>query len=230
MTRFGRFWIALAALIMMPLLAQSAGANTVGWNEKIDYVRDLPNEGPFEHDGQYFDLGYLWSASGSANTGYVLYHDDRYVVLDPEKMALVREYLGEDPAAGYAPPAGAAPPGARRVSKDDYGGWARMNKAAPAASRGDMPPVAAPALLAGGGSILSFLFIGFGLAAVRHQLKRRSRRMLDEAGMSGDPTRTGVPGESFEARVAARLAALQASGDAPDPPPPPAPAFGRKIA
>jgi hypothetical protein len=232
MTRFGQFWIALAALIMLPLLAQPAAANTVGWNEKIDFVRDLPNDGPFEHDGQYFDLGYLWSAGGSANTGYVLYHDDRYVVLDPEKMALVKEYLGEDPAEGYAPPAGAAPQGARRVSKDDYSGWARMNKGASASSRDQIPSGVAPSVGGFGGSLMTFLLIGVGIAAVRHQLKRRTRRLFDDAGLSGGPTRSAAPGESFEARIAARLAELQSgSGDAPDPPtPPPTPGFGRKIA
>jgi hypothetical protein len=222
-------------MIMLPLFAPSAAASTVGWSEKIDFVRDLPNEDPFEHDGQYFDLGYLWSASGSANTGYVLYHDDNYVVLDPDKMALVTEYLGEDPAAGYAPPAGAAPQGARRVSKDDYGGWARMNKARSAASRNDLPPSIAPTMGGAGGSILSFLLIGAGLAALRHQLKRRTRRLLDDAGLSADPTRGTAAGESFEARIAARLAELQASGAAPvdSPPPPdtpPAPTFGRRSA
>jgi hypothetical protein len=231
MTRFGRFCIALAALIMLPLLAQSAAASTVGWNEKIDFVRDLPNEDPFENDGRYFDLGYLWSPGGSANTGYVLYHDDRYVVLDADKMALVKEYLGEDPAEGYAPPAGAAPIGARPVSRDDYRGWARMKKNASTA-RDDMPPAVAPTLGGAGGSIFSLVLIGAGLGAVRHQLKRRARRMLEDAGLADCPGRSAASGESFEARIAARLAELQpASGGVPEPPsPPPPPAFGRKIA
>jgi hypothetical protein len=234
MTRFMPFWIALAALLL-PLGAGPALASTAGWSEKIDLVRDLPNGEPFEHDGRYFDLGYLWSSKGSANTGYVLYHDDQYVVLDDEKLSLVKEYLGEDPTAGYVPPAGAAPQGARRVTDDDYRNWRGMAaKGTPMASRDDLPRSTAPASRWTGGALLSFLFVGVGIAVIRRQFRTRTRKMLREVSFVDQPTGTAMPSESFEARIAARLAELQ--GDGAPPPTDPIPVttpvrgFGRKLA
>jgi len=101
---------ALLLLAIFGFAAPAAAGLRMNSGQKIDFVRDLPNEAPFEYDGQYYDLGYLYSTSGrSRGSGFVLYHDDAYVQLDASGLSDVREALGEDPTEGYVPPSGGTP-------------------------------------------------------------------------------------------------------------------------
>jgi len=96
----------LAALLCVALSAQPAQARRIfffpiphfGGSETIDPVYDLPDRAPFIHEGYAWDVGYLNGRSGNS---YVLYHGDRYVTLDDERIALLTDELGFDPTAKH---------------------------------------------------------------------------------------------------------------------------------
>lgn len=105
--------LALAALVAA--MPAAAAPNLVMRSaDRIELVRDLSNEAAFERDGQYYDLGYLYSTEringaevATRNQGFVLYHDDRYARLEPDDLSSIEMALGEDPTEGYTPPAAA---------------------------------------------------------------------------------------------------------------------------
>jgi hypothetical protein len=224
MTRSIRSLAVLAIALAAAMLAAPAMAEPnfrMPTSSRIDLVRDLPNEYPFERDGQYLDLGYLYSTErvngadvARTGEGFVLYHDDLYIKLDPEKLSAVTMALGEDPTRDYIPPV-ATPSG--QVARDGDG--------APVA--GQPAPYRSPARrgsASGLGIVAAIFLVGFfailrfmmrsALGAVLAPIFRRpARRPLAEA----DP---------FESRVSARLAELENGGIATSvPAPTPAPAY-----
>lgn len=218
---------ALALLAASPAAADDGRRHVMTPTQKIDLVRDLPNDETFARDGEYFDLGYIYpihtvdgasvaSASGG-ESGFVLYHDGRYARLDANDVRAVTMALGEDPTAGYNPPVAASSgqPFSTGASSPD---WA----------------AAAPARGAGKLGLAGFLLIMLMSAAlywVRRTLRRSVAREMQGGWESHQPAKDRVP---FEARLAARLAELERGADVPEPvryqPPAPAAArgFGRK--
>jgi hypothetical protein len=245
MNRFARPMLALAASITV-FAAQSAAADdgrrhVMTPTQKIDLVRDLPNDATFERDGQYFDLGYIYPihtvngasvASAGGDAGFVLYHDDRYARLDARDIDELRFVLGEDPTEGFTPPV--SPSSARAVG-DPSDAWPSRP------SRPDTPdavPYRASTRRTGGLSVGGFFLVLLVLI-----IRFRALREMVFGGLMGlafhrrrtasQPVATDF-GDPFEARVASRLAELQDGGVAPAPSsyqPPSAPAvrgFGRK--
>lgn len=223
--------IALAAA-MAAAPAVAAPNFRMPTDAKIDLVRDLPNDDTFEHDGQYYDLGYLYSTErvNGANVtrigqGFVLYHDDRYIVLDPEKLRAVTLALGEDPTSDYIPPAIVR---ARWAARDDAN-----------ASVATQPiPYRSPVGRSGGlGIVAAIVVVGF-FAMLRFMMRSAFRAMLSPL-FRAPMRKSAAKADPFEARVSARLAELERGGvppiaTAPDYQPQPvmpAPAvraFGRK--
>jgi len=216
---------ALTVLLLTAAPAMAANNFRMPTDAKIDLVRDLPNEDPFEHDGQFYDLGYLYSTErvngadvARTGQGFVLYHDDRYIKLDADKLSMVTMALGEDPTKDYVPPVATRP-----ATAGGSGDAARDGNGEPMAGQ---PAPDRPAARRGSGAtgiVLAIFVFGFLLilrlmtrAAVRAMLSpmlgRRTRQPLAIA--SADP---------FESRVSARLAEIEnqavASGSASAPRP-----------
>ncbi len=191
-------WIMLL-LCALGCAAPAAASLRVGSTQKIDFVRDLPNAAPFEYDGQYFDLGYIYTANrGPRGSGFVLYHDDNYVRLDSAGLADVTTALGEDPTKGYVPPISGG-----YTSVDDSGSTTSAPIAAPRTA-------SAPSRSGGAGAIGFFsavifaVIIGFFRFFLRMSLWGGygpwwGRRQPSTRDMS-DP---------FESRVNARIAEIE---------------------
>jgi len=200
--------LAVALAAAMPAVPAMAVPNfRMPTDSRIDLVRDLPNEDPFEHDGQYYDLGYLYSTErvngadvARIGQGFVLYHDDRYIELDPEKLSAVTLALGEDPTRDYVPPVAAR---ASQIARDGDG-----------ASAATQPiPYRSPAHRSGGlGIVAAIVVVGF-FAMLRFMMRSALRAML--APLFRRPARrTFAEVDPFESRVSARLAELENGGGA----------------
>jgi len=207
-----------AAMIAAPAMAEPNFRMPT--SSRIDLVRDLPNEYPFERDGQYLDLGYLYSTErvngadvARTGQGFVLYHDDLYIKLDPEKLSAVTLALGEDPTKDYIPPV--------------------ATRSGQAARDGDGAPVGGQPLpyrssarhgSGGLGIVAAIILVGF-FAMLRFMMRSALRAML--APFFRRPARTPfVDADPFESRVSARLAELENGGiAAAAPTPAAAPAY-----
>jgi hypothetical protein len=198
----------VAVLLMLAAPVHAASTMVMSTAEKIELVRDLPNESAFEYDGQYYDLGYLYSTervNGAdvtrSGSGFVLYHDDRFVRLDPDKLAMITDVLGEDPTEGYIPPAAsrstASSTSASATGTDPYAGT-------PVPDRTPTPRKSG----AGAFGIIGGIFLLMIVAGIRFMMRsaigfafspftrnRRGPTSIDYA----DP---------FESRVNARLAEI----------------------
>lgn len=230
MNRFARTVLALASLAPMlaaaPAAADDGRRHVMTPTQKIDLVRDLPNDETFERDGEYFDLGYIYPihtvngasvAAAGGEAGFVLYHDDRYAILDATDIQTLSMALGEDPTEGYNPPvaSSSAQPFSAGASRPDWAG------SAPARGSGKL-------------GVAGFFLIVLASAAiywVRRTLRRAVVREMQGGWESHPPAKDRDP---FEARLAARLAELEQGTIVPEPagyqPPTPAAArgFGRK--
>lgn len=248
MTRFVRSILTLAALIVLPVFAQPAVADDGRRHvmtplQKIDLVRDLPDEPAFEKDGVHFDLGYIYairtvngaSVATAGDSGYVLYHDDKYVRVDGALMADLRYALGDDPTQGYTPPKSSSSRATPSAAADPWG----ANGSAAADDARGQPVVSAPVRRssARGGSIVATLFIMFLVLFVRVRLFRDlviGGVLAAIAGIARRSDRTDFgPGPAAPDDGAATQAALQrarldalsgvASSNAPSG------GFGRKV-
>jgi hypothetical protein len=231
MTRSIRSLAVLAAALAAAMAATPALAVPnfrMPTDSRIDLVRDLPNDATFERDGQYYDLGYLYSTErvngadvARTGQGFVLYHDDRYIKLGPEDLYTVTSALGEDPTKDYVPPVATR---AGQVARDGDG--------APVA--GQPIPYRSPTRRgsSGLGFIAAIVVVGF-FAVLRFMMRSALRAMLSPL-FRRPARRTFAEVDPFESRVSARLAELESGGIAPAYQPQPAmtaPAprgFGRK--
>jgi|GEM_PF-2485067 len=245
-----RLTLALAAAATI-LAAQSAAADDGRRHvmtplQKIDLVRDLPDEPTFEKEGQYFDLGYIYPirtvngasvASSDGEAGYVLYHDDKYIKADTALMAGLRYALGDDPTQGYTPPT----PSASRASTASADPWGANSTAE--AGRGQ-PLASSPAHRSStrrsGGGIVATIFLIFVVLFLRVRLFRDlviGGILAAIAGLArrGDRSDAGsdavVANERLGAQAAAQRARLDAlSGGAAATPNATPGGFGRKVA
>lgn len=222
MTRSIRSLAVLAVALVAAMLAAPAMAEPnfrMPTSSRIDLVRDLPNAYPFERDGQYLDLGYLYSTErvngadvARTGQGFVLYHDDLYIKLDPEKLSAVTLALGEDPTTDYIPPV---------ATRDSQ--VARDGDGAPVA--GQPVPYRSPARrgsASGLGIVAAIFLVGF-FAILRFMMRSALRAVL--ASIFRRPTRRPLAeADPFESRVSARLAELENGGIAVAAPAP-APAY-----
>lgn len=213
-----------------------------GRGEQIERVADLPDRDPYRHDNVDWDLGWFYSSykvagittSSSYDHGkFVLYHGDRYVILDDAKLALITLELGYDPAkafreahaAEWAADAAKAKAEAeslkdnlieRRPGESIDAYHARARAEARNRSGDGAAASAAPARSGAGGAIGSaFVGILFMLAVIvwlGRTLSRRQRRAALARGAEG---RCDPAAPSFEERVAARLRELDATQAAP---------------
>lgn len=187
---------ALLLLCLFGFATPAAAGLRMSSGQKIDFVRDLPNESPFEYDGQYYDLGYLYSERSSRGGGFVLYHDDQYVQLDSAGLSDVRMALGEDPTEGYVPPSGGTPRTFSDTgsSESPYpGGTPVAPRARSSGAGGAFATIGVLFLIFVGGAARFFMrsAFGFGYGGWR-------RRPVIEADYA-DP---------FASRVSARMAEL----------------------
>lgn len=174
---------------------------------RIDLVRDLPNDATFEHDGQYYDLGYLYSTErvngadvARTGQGFVLYHDDRYIKLDAGELSAVSMELGEDPTRGYVPPVATAPSGGN-VARDGNGN--------PVAGQ-PLPYRSSTRRGSSGVGIVVAIVVFVFLAMLRFMMRSAVRAMLSP--MLGRRPRQPLAiatADPFESRVSARLAELE---------------------
>jgi len=217
------------ALLVQPAVAESVRRNVISSTQRIDLVRDLPNDATFERDGQYFDLGYIYPvhtvngasvASAGGDAGFVLYYDDRFIRLGPSELEALTYALGEDPTAGYVPPvaATAAP------SSDPWDRRPPVDAGVSGSARSGATSVGFG--VGAGFAWISFVIIGVIMIGVRilrglaRGASQLHRERVSAAGSDG----------AFEARVAARLAELHDGGPAtPDLSPPASRGFGRKL-
>jgi hypothetical protein len=209
MTRSIRSLAVLAVALAAAMLAAPAMAEPnfrMPTSSRIDLVRDLPNEYPFERDGQYLDLGYLYSTErvngadvARTGQGFVLYHDDLYIKLDPEKLSAVTLALGEDPTRDYIPPVATA---SGQVARDGDG--------APVA--GQPAPYRSPARRGSSGlGIFAVIFLVGFFAILRFMMRSALRAVL--APLFRRPARRPfAEADPFESRVSARLAELENGG------------------
>ncbi|NIJ22304.1 hypothetical protein FHS95_004019 [Sphingomonas naasensis] len=259
----GRFVLAImAAVTLLVALAEPAearrrfrffsfgGGGGGAYAEKIDKVYDLPDTATYSHDGQYYDLGALYTVRDGdsiypAEPGFVLYNGDRYVKLDSAQLDVIRLDLGMDPTASYRATYSAKVPERpkSRAEVERLPGEttdelrARVRKMA--AERGDATDgdTAAPTGKGGVGALfIAMLVIGGGFILwLRSFLRRRVRESIL------GPEESSSPDSAFNQRVAARLRELeierQAQGhgqSAPEAAAAPAMAaprtFGRKLA
>lgn len=188
----------LFLLCLLGFAAPAAAGLRMSSGQKIDFVRDLPNEAPFEYDGQYYDLGYLYSTSGrSRGSGFVLYHDDAYVQLDASGMADVRRALDEDPTQDYVPPSGGTP----RTFSDT------SSSSEPPYASSPLPSAARAR--SGGGGIL--VYVGVLFLAVIGGISRFFLRSAFGLGFSPWRRRPVIEADyadPFASRVNARLAEM----------------------
>jgi hypothetical protein len=252
----GRCFLAL--LGALTLLAQPAEARRFrffaipgfGGSESIDPVYDLPDREPFVKGGENMDVGWL---NGRTNSGYVLYHGDRYIRLSDEGLTALIGVLGFDPTASHkAGKSGAnavqqAAQEAERKHKDllitsgqmiepredesseDY--EARKNafitrakahisakehgNSMPQSSTGDSGHFGYVTI-----AIMFFAVIGFGKKIIATLASRGSADSAPQLSTSHDPptdsSSDGLEMQSFDAKIAARLAQLQSGErDAP---------------
>lgn len=210
--------LAVALAAVLPMAPAIAEPNfRMPTDSRIDLVRDLPNAYPFERDGQYLDLGYLYSTErvngadvARAGQGFVLYHDDLYIKLDAEKLSAVTMALGEDPTRDYIPPVATRGGQVARGGEDTPTGQALPYR--PPARRGS-----------GGVGIVAAIFVVGVFATLRFMMRSALRAML--APFFRRPARTAfAEADPFESRVSARLAELENGGIAAvAPAPSPAP-------
>jgi hypothetical protein len=222
MTRSIRSLAVLAAALVaaMPAATALAAPNfRMPTDSRIDLVRDLPNEYPFEHDGQYYDLGYLYSTErvngadvARTGQGFVLYHDDRYIKLGPEDLYTVTSALGEDPTKDYIPPVATR---AGQVARDGDG--------APVA--GQPAPYRSPPRSgsSGLGFVAALVVVGF-FTMLRFMMRSALRAALSPL-FRRPARRTFAAADPFESRVSARLAELENGGGAGPAVSSPAPAY-----
>ena len=205
--------LAVALLVAVPVPALAVNNFRMPTDAKIDLVRDLPNEDPFEYEGQFYDLGYLYSTErvngadvARTGQGFVLYHDDRYVKLDAEKLSAVTLALGEDPTRDYIPP---VPTRGGQAARDGDGAVA-----------GQPLPYRSPARRGSSGvGIVAIIFLVGFFAILRFMMRSALRAML--VPLFRRPARNSIAAaDPFEARVNARLAELEHGGTAAAPPPP----------
>lgn len=247
MNRFVLPILALAASLLFaaqPAAADDGRRHVMTPMEKIDLVRDLPDEPAFERDGVHFDLGYIYPihtvngasvASAGGDAGYVLYHDDKYVKVDASLMADLRYALGDDPTQGYTPPTpsvsranAAADPWGASGDADDAGGQPVVSSGA----RGTPSR-------RGAGFTVSTLFLFFVVLFLRVRAFRdlviggtlaaiaavvRSKAEPDFALGPNHPS------ETVATQAAAQRARLDALSNAPAPPNAAPSGFGRKQA
>jgi hypothetical protein len=232
-------------LFCIALLAQPAearrrfaiGGGGSSSGETIDLVRDLPDTGTFEREGEYWDLGYLYrqrrafgvTVSSDRSAGFfVLYRGDRYVKLDEEGIALLAGALGEDPTAGYRGAAAAASASGAAagipIAADDAADRRRARAGGDNASGSGTGGGVAGALVG------MLLVVGLGLLAARKLMggiTGLARTVTAGGGRYGGRDGDDAPArqnsDSFEQRVAARLAELE-RGSAGPPAPAAAPA------
>ncbi|MEI9851309.1 MAG: hypothetical protein WDN24_11260 [Sphingomonas sp.] len=223
-----------------------------GYSEKIEKVHDLPDRGPYFHDGKYWDLGYFFrvgSALGVTTSSthdhgsYVLYNGDRYTILDAEQIAAIAADIGSDPVAEHrakiAAGAGVklSPNTIERrdgESREAFLARVRGMQAKGAADKGTQS--SQPAAMGGAGSVVVGLFL---IVLVVFGMRHLLRRLPASSASGGDAP--AASGQSFEQRVAERLRELNAGPAEPMPAASPmvlasvaaAPAartFGRKLA
>ena len=222
MTRSIRSLAVLAVALAAAMLAAPAMAVPnfrMPTDSRIDLVRDLPNDDTFEHDGQYYDLGYLYSTErvngadvARTGQGFVLYHDDRYIKLGPEDLYTVTSALGEDPTRDYVPPVAAS---RSQVARNDDGapdaGQPISNRSPTRRGSGGL------------GIVAAIVVVGF-FAMLRFMMRSALRAMLSPL-FRRPARRTFAEVDPFESRVSARLAELENGGGAGPAASPPAPAY-----
>ena len=235
--------LAAAALVALPAAADDGRRHVMTPTQKIDMVRDLPDIAAFEKDGLQYDLGYIYpirtvngasvaAAGGVGESGYVLYHDDRYIRADASVMADLEMALGEDPTQGYTPPKPTAAAAAAAAAP-----WGA--NATPDAATGE-PMASSPARRSAAGSVgiigTMFLFflalfvrvrlfrdlvIGGMLAGIAAIVRRRAEPDVAPAPAGAD--------DRLSPRAAAQLARLDSLAAAPAASPAAASGgFGRK--
>lgn len=238
----------LALLVFATLGAQPADARRrfflpgfgggSGASERIENVYELPDRAPFKHDGEFFELGYLYSTRQS--NGYVLYHGDKYLRLDPAMIAMIKADLGFDPTAAHrarldaanGQVAESAPPASRpRLTSEEAGergsAWA-AERTRPSAESTVQPRISSGALFSGP-AIIFLLMLVVGGFVLRRFVRSAPKR-------EGNPWSDRIDQRSFEDRVAARLNEIQNAPPAPAPSaemPPRAAGprtFGRRVA
>lgn len=199
-----------ALLLMMAVPGHAASTMVMSTAEKIELVRDLPNESAFEYDGQYYDLGYLYSTErvngadvARSGSGFVLYHDDRFVRLDADKLAMVTDVLGEDPTEGYIPPAASRSTGsstsasASATGTDPYAG-------APVPDRTSTPRKSG----AGVFGIIGGIFVLIVIAGIRFMMRSALNVAFSPFSRRGRRPNAIDYADPFESRVNARLAEI----------------------
>ena len=246
MNRFVRPILVLlatfSALAAQPAAADDGRRHVMTPTQKIDLVRDLPDEPAFERDGAHFDLGYIYPihtvngasvASAGGEAGYVLYHDDKYMKVDGALMADLRYALGDDPTQGYTPP---TPSSSRPSATADP--WGATGSADDA--RGQPAPARTAASRRGGGFTIGTLLLFFVVLFLRLRAFRDMviggvlAAIAAIARGKAEPDVISGPGpvsDDAAARAAAQRARLDAMAGATTTAPAAAPGgFGRKVA
>ncbi len=228
-----------------------------GSSETITKVYNLPDEEPYVKQGNFFDVGWL---NSNTRSGYVIYHGDRFTKLDDADIAALTEMLGKDPTAAHrAAQAGgrgydADESAAERKHKDDLIASGQMIERKAGESSADFAKRVAAfsadhkdsgsgnessasggskGYAAGGiGALLTLLSL---LWMFRKPLFRgiEQNRAARVAAIPLEPQHTELNTESFDEKVARRLAQLQDGPLATAAAPAPMPqvrGFGRKAA
>ena len=239
--------LALAAVLTLlattPAAADDGRRHVITATQQIDMVRDLPDIAAFEKDGLQYDLGYIYpirtvngasvaAAGGPGESGFVLYHDDRYIKADGGVMADLKMVLGEDPTQGYTPPKATS---ASASATDPWGTNATSD-----AAKGE-PMTSSPARRSaarGSIGIIGTLFLFFLVLFLRVRLFRdlviggmlagiaAIVRRRAEPDVAPGPA---LPHDGLSAQAAAQLARLDSLAAAPASSPTAASGgFGRK--
>ncbi len=249
MSRFVRPILTLAAslifFVAQPAAADDGRRHVMPATQKIDLVRDLPDEPAFERDGVHFDLGYIYPihtvngasvASAGGEAGFVLYHDDKYVKVDASLMADLRFALGDDPTQGYTPPTSSS--SRSSAATDPWGarGMADDARGQPVAST----PTRGASNRRGAGVTISTLFLFFVVLFLRVRAFRdlviggtlaAIAAMARGKGELDSSPESYAPSDTLAAQAAAQRARLDALSNASAPLPNAAPnGFGRKQA
>ena len=212
--------VAMTLAMLIPLPAAAAPSFRMSTSQKIDLVRDLPNDETFERDGQYLDLGYLYTTEringadvATKGGGFVLYHDDQYAPVGPSELAAISGALGEDPTAGYIPPA--APRASTSFAGDSEPPPAAFTS--PTGTSNGTPYKPARHVNVGAFGWIVPLVGFLVILSIRLGLSWMLRSMLRAAfgGFSGrrrERSWSASKGDGlFEARVEAQMAALNAA-------------------